>query len=69
MDHGAITQDGKVKGIAVECHELWGQLSDLAFRGIHAIGRRVWKCLRIAKQAPAPARCLSVCPLTKCPVE
>jgi hypothetical protein len=41
----------------------------LALRGFHAIGRRVWKCLRIAKQAAAAARCLSVCPLTRCPVE
>jgi hypothetical protein len=35
----------------------------------HAIGRRAWKCLRIATQAAAAARCLSVCPLTKCPSE
>jgi hypothetical protein len=27
------------------------------------IGRRVWKYLRIAKQAAAAARCLIVCPL------
>jgi hypothetical protein len=28
-NHGTIAQDGEVEGIAVECHELRGQLSDL----------------------------------------
>jgi len=39
------------------------------FFNAHAIGRRVWKYLRIAKQAAAAARCLSVCPLTMEPNE
>ena len=34
-----------------------------------SIGRRAWKSLRIAKQAAAAARCLSVCPLRIDPAE
>src|SRR5208337_623941 len=41
----------------------------LDYTGDGVISRRVWKYLRIAKQAAAAARCLSVCPLRIDPAE